>query len=244
MSSGLRDIFRYLAEHKMVDVIVSSAGGIEEDFIKCLAPTFCGSFTSDGTALRAMGRNRIGNLIVPNDNYCKFEDWILPILDAMLEEQHKDGVLWSPSKVISRLGKEINDSSSIYYWAHKNTIPVYCPALTDGSLGDMLYFHSFKHPGLVIDLVSDIRAVNGEAVFAEKTGMIILGGGMVKHHICNANLMVSPSIITPTLNDSCRGTAQIMRFLLIPDKSLMVATRVLNPMKPYHGGKYEHLLDM
>eukprot|EP01018_Ginkgo_biloba_P014331 Gb_32828 [translate_table: standard] len=36
-----------------------------------------------------------------------------------------------------------------------------------------------------------IRAINGEAVHASpcKTGMIILGGGMPKHHICNANMM-------------------------------------------------------
>jgi deoxyhypusine synthase len=31
--------------------------------------------------------------------------------------------------------------------------------------------------------------MNNEAVFSESTGMIILGGGVVKHHICNANLM-------------------------------------------------------
>ena len=42
-------------------------------------------------------------------------------------------------------------------------IPVYCPALTDGSIGDMLYFHSFKNPGLVVDLVQDVRAMNDEA---------------------------------------------------------------------------------
>jgi deoxyhypusine synthase len=33
--------------------------------------------------------------------------------------------------------------------------------------------------------------MNGEAVHANprKTGMIILGGGLPKHHICNANMM-------------------------------------------------------
>lgn len=33
--------------------------------------------------------------------------------------------------------------------------------------------------------------MNGEAVHAglRKTGMIILGGGLPKHHICNANMM-------------------------------------------------------
>lgn len=70
-----------------VDVIVTTAGGIEEDFIKCLAPTFLGEFTLPGKELRKKGINRIGNLLVPNDNYCKFEEWITPILDTMLEEQ-------------------------------------------------------------------------------------------------------------------------------------------------------------
>ena len=78
----------------------------------------------------------------------------------------------------------------VLYFFFKNDIPVFCPALTDGSLGDMIYFHSYKNPGLIIDIVADIRAMNNQAVFAKKTGVIILGGGVVKHHICNANLMV------------------------------------------------------
>lgn len=53
----------------------------------------------------------------------------------------------------------------------------------------MIYFHSYKSPGLIIDIAADIRSINNEAVFATKTGMIILGGGVIKHHICNANLM-------------------------------------------------------
>jgi len=35
-------------------------------------------------------------------------------------------------QVIARLGKEIDNEDSVYYWAQKNGIPVYCPALTDG----------------------------------------------------------------------------------------------------------------
>ncbi|GKE38813.1 putative deoxyhypusine synthase [Tanacetum coccineum] len=111
ISSGLRDIIRYLAQHHMVEVIVTEAGGIEEDLIKCLADTYRGEFSLPGAALRSEGLNRIGNLLVPDDNYCKFRDWINPILDQMLEEQKTKNVLWTPSKVIARLGKEINDKS-------------------------------------------------------------------------------------------------------------------------------------
>ena len=73
-----------------VDVVVTTAGGIEEDLIKCLAPTYKGDFSLPGAYLRSKGLNRIGNLLVPNDNYCKFEDWIIPIFDQMLKEQTEE----------------------------------------------------------------------------------------------------------------------------------------------------------
>lgn len=157
--------------------------------------------------LREQAINRIGNLLVPNDNYCKFEDWITPILDELILEQKTKGTIWTPSKVITRLGEKINNEESIYYWAAKNQIPVFSPALTDGSLGDMMFFHSFKNQGLVIDIlagkldkqyklldnynVTDLKRLNMIAIKAINTGMIIIGGGVVKHHICNANLMVT-----------------------------------------------------
>jgi deoxyhypusine synthase len=119
ISSGLRETLRYLVQHRHVHCVVTTAGGIEEDLIKCLAPTYLGSFTTPGKVLRKGGLNRIGNLLVPNDNYCAFEDWLSPILDAMLEEQENDGVRWTPSKMIHRLGKEINHEDSVLYWAWK-----------------------------------------------------------------------------------------------------------------------------
>lgn len=189
VSSGVRESIRYLVQHGMVDVLVTTAGGVEEDLIKCLAPTFIGDFSLRGRELRENGINRIGNLLVPNDNYCKFEDWLMPILDRMVEEQDTQGVRWTPSRMIARLGKEIDNPESICYWAQKNNIPMLSPALTDGSLGDMIFFHSYKRPGLVLDIVEDLRLINTQAIFAHKTGMIILGGGLVKHHIANANLM-------------------------------------------------------
>eukprot|EP00761_Pharyngomonas_kirbyi_P013568 gb/GECH01013597.1/.p1 GENE.gb/GECH01013597.1/~~gb/GECH01013597.1/.p1 ORF type:complete len:401 (+),score=81.53 gb/GECH01013597.1/:1-1203(+) len=188
-SCGVRESIRFLVQHRMVDVVVATAGGIEEDLIKCLAPTHLGEFSLSGEQLRKKGINRIGNLLVPNDNYVKFEEWMTPILDAMVAEQKSTGEVWTPSRMIHRLGKEINNETSICYWAYRNNIPIFSPALTDGSIGDMVYFHSYRNPGLVLDIAGDIRRINDEATFAPKTGMIIIGGGLVKHHICNANLM-------------------------------------------------------
>ena len=119
ISSGLRETLRWLVQHKHVSAIVTTAGGVEEDFIKCLGKTYLADFNLDGANLRQRGMNRIGNLIVPNDNYCKFEDWLTPILDTMLAEQKETGEVWSPSSFIRRLGKEIDNEESVYYWAYK-----------------------------------------------------------------------------------------------------------------------------
>lgn len=44
-------------------------------------------------------------------------------------------------------------------------------------------------------IVSDLRRLNSMAIRSANTGMIIIGGGLVKHHICNANLMVNINVI-------------------------------------------------
>ena len=149
ISCGNREVLRFLCQHKMIDCIVTTGGGIEEDFMKCFSPHYMGDFALDGKSMRLRGMNRIGNLIVPNANYCTFEDFLAPLLDTMLEEQKskEGGIVWTPSKMIARMGKEINNEESVFYWCWKNNIPVYCPAITDGAVGDMIYFHSYKNPG-------------------------------------------------------------------------------------------------
>ena len=94
----------------------------------------------------------------------------------MHDEQEETGVFWTPSTMIARMGKEINNEESVYYWAAKNEIPVFSPALTDGSIGDMIYFHSYKREGFILDIAKDIRLVNDCAVKSYATGMIIIGG--------------------------------------------------------------------
>lgn len=61
--------------------------------------------------------------------------------------------MWTPRSLIQKLGEKINNEESIYYWAAKNNIPVFCPSITDGAIGDMLFFNSFKNEGFVLDLI-------------------------------------------------------------------------------------------
>lgn len=187
VTSGLRDVFRYLTKHKFVDVIVTTAGGVEEDIIKCLEPFALGSFEAVGKELREKGINRTGNIFVPNSRYIKYEQFLLPLLKEINDKYTNQNPI-SSSQFVAELGKKINNEESIYYWAQKNNIPVFCPALTDGSTGDIIYFFKFKNPNFCLDIAEDIKKINDAAISAKKTGLIILGAGLIKHHICNANM--------------------------------------------------------
>lgn len=217
ITSGCREIIKYLAKNKYIDVFIVTAGGIEEDLIKCMKPTRLAAFDLNGKDLRDQGWNRVGNMVLNNENYFDFEVFMTEFFAEIVEGKEINTSLnksmnyislvddyknikkvtesndntpitvVSPSEMIKLLGKKINNPDSILYWCYKNNIPVYSPALTDGSLGDMMTFYS-KKEYLIVDICSDIKKLNFESIVSRETGAIILGGGLIKHMILNANL--------------------------------------------------------
>jgi deoxyhypusine synthase len=182
VTTGIREIIRYLVQNKYIDYLVTTCGGIEEDIIKCLGDFKIGDFEARGKDLRSKYINRAGNIFIPSLRYVEFEKFVLPILNKF-RDKISDG-----HDLINLLGKEINHEESICYWAQKNNIPIYCPAIMDGSLGDMIYNFKLSNPEFKIDISSDGTKFNNSSIGKGKTGMIILGGGVIKHSICNANL--------------------------------------------------------
>ena len=162
----------------MISAIVTTTGGIEEDIMKLFAGHFLGDFHLDGEKLRKMGYNRIGNLIVPNANYSNLEEWFKPLIKEMHDEQIKSGnqKYFTPSEIIYRIGEKLEKENhpkkeeSIYYWCYKNDIPVFCPAFTDGALGDCMYFDSYREEGFICDINRDLRKLNDFAMRAKKSG--------------------------------------------------------------------------
>lgn len=193
ITTGNREIIRYLVKHKLVDVLVTTAGGIEEDFIKTMKPFLIGDFRAGGAELRKKGINRAGNVFIPNDRYMAFEQFFQKVLVHFHEKQKRGGIIAVPSEIIDYMGSLVEDESSVYYWAHKNKIPVFCPALMDGAMGDNVYFFNFdkiESDGyLKIDISADQHKLIELVMTADDTGMIILGGGVMKHTICNVNMM-------------------------------------------------------
>ncbi len=203
ISSGVREAILHLVKHRMVHAIVTTAGGVEEDIIKTLKPFVLGDFRLDGAKLREKGINRIGNILVPNDRYIEFEKIFTPLLEQLLDEQ-KTGKIATPSEICRRLGA-LGDETSVLYWAAKNEIPVFCPGITDGSIGDQIFFFKSEHPDLKVDVADDIVKLTDMVLDAKETGAIILGGSLPKHHIMNANMMREGTKYAIYINTAMEG---------------------------------------
>jgi deoxyhypusine synthase len=52
-----------------------------------------------------------------------------------------------------------------------------------------MYFDQYRESGFICDINGDLRKLNDLAMKSQRSGQIIIGGGVVKHHINNANLM-------------------------------------------------------
>ncbi len=202
ISSGVRDIITYLVKHKLVDMLVTPVGGIEEDMIKTLKPFVIGKQRVPGAPLLENGINRTGNIFVPNDRFTYFEKKFVPFLDKMLQKQLENKTILSGEEFIKELGHYINHEESYLYWASKNNIPVFCPAITDGALGDMIYYFKNKYPEFVIDICKDMKRIIDITLNIEKSGLIILGAGVMKHHILNANAFREGADYTVLINTS------------------------------------------
>ena len=188
VSSGLREAIRFLIQNKKVDTCVTTGGGVEEDIIKCLGDFILGDFNANGSELRDKSINRIGNIFIPSSRYVAFEKFLMPVLEELYQEQKKRGKALLTYEIVWKLGQRIADERSICYWAWKNKIRIYCPTVMDGSLGDMIYFFKHRREDFAIDISEDTKEMNNSTIGLEKSGVIILGAGIVKHSILNANL--------------------------------------------------------
>ena len=183
-ASGLRGIFIDLIKRKKIDAIITTSGTLDEDIIRSTMPYLQGSFESDDEELGRKGINRMGNIYVPNDRY----EFLEKVSTKIIEEVYDSKKELTVSELLAEVGNKVG-SNSLLYWAAKNSVPVFCPGITDGAFGMQLAFFKQKNPDFKIDVVSDFSKIIDLGMAAEKTLGIILGGGIAKHHTIISNIL-------------------------------------------------------
>ncbi len=184
VATGLRGVLAQLLEERLFDVVVTTAGTLDHDLIRCWAAYYHGSFDADDAELAERGIARLGNVFVPMETFTTLEKRIQPFLEELYKEKKE----WGCRELIERIGRDLACPGSILRAAAEAGIPVYVPGIVDGAVGNQLWFFRESHPDFRVDLLADQREL-AEIVFkAEKTGALVLGGGIAKHHTIGWNM--------------------------------------------------------
>ncbi|MCK4319085.1 deoxyhypusine synthase [Candidatus Micrarchaeota archaeon] len=185
IATGLRSIIAGMVKKGYVDVIITTGGSLDHDFIRTEKNYFISSFDEDDEKLRGKGFNRLGNVLIPNDRYMFLEKKMKEVFTALEEE----GPVVAPSDIAKEIGKRIKDENSFLYQAYKGEIPVFSPGITDSAIGLQTYFFKQMKEDFGIDVTKDMKNLAEIVLNAKKTGGIIIGGGISKHHTIGVNLL-------------------------------------------------------
>jgi len=178
-STGLRGIIRDMIKNKMFDVVITTCGALDHDIARYFSNYLEGSFTLDDSQLADQHIHRLGNVLVPMESYGPL---IEEKMQAFLEKAYKNGKKeMSTFEITKMIGENLGEGSFLY-WAYKNNIPVIVPGIMDGAVGSQIWFFTQKHADFKLNVAADSDLLSGLIFKAKKSGALMIGGGISKHH--------------------------------------------------------------
>ena len=179
ISTGTRGVINQLVKEKLVDVIITTTGTLDHDIARTFKDYYCGSFDYPDRELKDLGINRLGSVVIPDESYGEImESFMQPELEQLYSEKKT----WAPWEIIQRIGLKLNNEDSILFNAAKNGIKVFVPGITDGSFGSQLWSFREMNHDFMVDILADEHELSDIIFDAKKTGSLMIGGGISKHH--------------------------------------------------------------
>ena len=191
IAGGLRKVIRDMIEYGIVDVVVATGAILYQDFYNSQGYRhYLGSSQADDVKLRELYINRIYDTYVDEIGFLKVDSIIAEIASKL--EPRK----YSTRELLDILGSHANDEQSILYTAHKHSVPIFCPAIADSSIGISLtaLYRKAREEGkevLTIDVIRDNYEISQIVLKSRKTAAIYVGGGVPKNYINDAAITLS-----------------------------------------------------
>ena len=180
IATGIRGLIKDALKEKWFDIIITTCGTLDHDIGRTFERYYVGDFRLDDRELRKKNIHRLGSVLVPVKSYgIIIEEKMKEFLEDIYNEGKKELATY---ELCWEIGKRIDNENSLLYWAYKNKIPVIVPGITDGAVGYQIWLFSQKHPDFKINVLKDESLLNSIVWDAKRTGALIIGGGISKHH--------------------------------------------------------------
>ena len=178
ISTGVRGIIKDMVKRNMFDCIITTCGAIDHDLARSFVKYYAGDFNVDDYYLKKNNIHRLGNVFIPIENYG-------PLIESKIQEYiqefYKNTKEFAGYELLDYIGSKLEESSFLY-WAHKNKIPVIVPGIVDGAVGNQIWLFYQNHKDMIFNILKDQTMMSNMIFEANKTGALMLGGGISKHH--------------------------------------------------------------
>ncbi|MEM1655563.1 MAG: deoxyhypusine synthase [Nitrososphaerota archaeon] len=180
VATGLRGVIVEAIRRGMFNAVITTCGALDHDIARSIAQYYDGDFWMDDEELRARGIHRLGSILIPLDSYGPA---IERFMQEVLEEAYSEGARELGSyEVCELIGRKLQDEGSILYWAHRRGVKVFVPGIMDGAVGTQLWIFQQRRRDFRLNLFRDADELAGLIFKAERTGALMIGGGISKHH--------------------------------------------------------------
>ncbi len=189
VSTGTRGVLHDLVKSGVFNAVITTCGTLDHDLARLWKNYYHGTFMADDAELHKKGINRLGNVFVPNESYgVVLEKKLQPIFEKIYKDYKSKGMKSiSTMELIREVGrhleKEKKKEDSIIYWAYKKNVPVFVPGITDGAFGFQLMMFIQDHKDFVVNVFKDEDELADLIFSNKKTGALMIGGGISKHHV-------------------------------------------------------------
>lgn len=181
VSTGLRGVLAQAVKH--FDAIITTCGTVDHDLARAFGGKYSiGSFYADDVKLHRMSIYRLGNIFIEQKEYgLAVEKYFNEIMmDIYNSKDYKEE--YSASELLFEFGKRMKDENSILRQAYLHNVPIFNPGILDGAFGTQLAIFSQDHK-FRLNLIRDELKLSDISFDNKKTGALMIGGGISKHHV-------------------------------------------------------------
>ncbi|PMB54279.1 Deoxyhypusine synthase [Coxiella-like endosymbiont] len=185
-AGGCMKLYADLVKYNMVDAIVATGASIVDmDFFEALGfRHYQGRSIVDDQKLRNLYIDRIYDTYIDEEDLQRCDYTIFEIANRLQPRPYSSREFIQAMGAFLQQGKAKKEDLLVQL-AYEHDVPIFCPAFTDSSAGFGLVLHQVKNPTkhLTIDSIRDFRELTEIKIQAERTGLLMIGGGVPKNFV-------------------------------------------------------------